>query len=111
MSGKAAKVIVTERQFAILEQISKASTTSQQLIQRANIILLGFAKSFNENIAQQVGLNRQQVGLWRRRWACSFDALGKKGGERDRRKSIDSQPSIGQKMDIDPCHGVSKCLV
>ena len=75
MSGKAAKVIVTERQFAILEQISKARTASQQLVQGANIILLGFAKSFNENIAQQVGLNRQQVGLWRRRWACSFDAL------------------------------------
>ena len=75
MSGKAAKVIVTERQFAILEQISKASTASQQLIQRANIILWGFAKSFNEDIALQVGLNRQQVGLWRQRWACSFDAL------------------------------------
>jgi transposase len=75
MSGKAAKVIVTEKQFAILEQIAKAPTASQQLIQRANIILLAFTKSFNEQIAVQVGLNRQQVGVWRRRWADSFDAL------------------------------------
>lgn len=75
MSGKAAKIIVTEQQFAILKQLVKAPTASHQLRQRANIILLAFAKEFNEEIAKQVGLNRQQVGLWRRRWADSFDAL------------------------------------
>lgn len=75
MSGKAAKIIVTEKQLAILQQIANATTASSQLIQRANIILLAFAKLFNEEIAKQVRLNRQQVGLWRRRWASSFDAL------------------------------------
>jgi transposase len=29
----------------------------------------------NAEIAEQVGLNRQQVGLWRRRWADSWQAL------------------------------------
>lgn len=75
MSGKAAKIVVTEKQFAILEEIAKAHTESQQLIQRAKIALLAFAKNSNEEIAVQVGLNRQQVGVWRRRWADSFDAL------------------------------------
>ena len=67
MSGKAANVIVTEKQHAILEQIANARTASQQLIQRAKIILLAFGGMLNMQIPEQVGLNRQQVGLWRRR--------------------------------------------
>ena len=59
MSGKAAKVIVTEKQQAILEQIANARTASQQLIQRAKIILLAFAGMLNMQISEQVGLNRQ----------------------------------------------------
>jgi transposase len=75
MSGKAAKVIVTEEQHEILQQIANARTASQQLIQRANVILLAFPGMLNAKIAEQVGLNRQQVGLWRRRWADSWQAL------------------------------------
>ena len=29
----------------------------------------------NTEIAHQIGLARKQVGLWRRRWQQSFDAL------------------------------------
>lgn len=75
MSGKAAKVIVTEKQLTILQQIANAPTLSQCLIERATIILLAFDKVLNIDIAKQVGLNRQQIGLWRRRWQQSFDAL------------------------------------
>jgi transposase len=75
MSGKAAKVIVTEKQLAILEQITNARTAPQQLIQRAKIILLAFGGMLNMQIPEQVRLNRQQVGLWRRRWADSWQAL------------------------------------
>lgn len=75
MSGKAARVIVTEKQFAILQQIANAPSSSQCLIQRASIILSAFDKVLNVDIALQVLLNRQQVGLWRRRWADSFNAL------------------------------------
>jgi transposase len=75
MSGKAARVIVTEKQFTILQQIANAPSSAQCLIQRANIILSAFAKTLNVDIARQVALNRQQVGLWRRRWVDSFDAL------------------------------------
>ena len=75
MSGKAAKVDVTEKQLAILEQIANARIASQQLIQRATIILSAFAGILNRDIAMQVGLDRHQVGLWRRRWADSWQAI------------------------------------
>ena len=75
MSGKAAKVIVTQTQHLLLQEIAKARTVPLQLIQRAKIILWSFEKKHNMEIADQVGLNRLQVGIWRRRWADSFDAL------------------------------------
>jgi hypothetical protein len=39
------------------------------------VILLGFAGTLNVAIAEETGLGRRQVGLWRRRWQESFDAL------------------------------------
>ncbi len=75
MSGKAAKIIVTEKQHAILEQIVNARTAPQHLIQRAKILLLAFGGILNMQIPEQVGLKRQQIGLWRRRWADSWPAL------------------------------------
>ncbi len=75
MSGKAAKIVLTEKQERILRQIHRSTTASQRLAQRAGIILLAFAGSLNVGIAKMVGLARKQVGLWRRRWQQSFDAL------------------------------------
>jgi len=67
-------LVVTEKQLAILESIAKAPTESKQLIQHA-LFDWHLQKMFNEQIAGQVGLNRQQVGVWRWRWADSFDSL------------------------------------
>lgn len=75
MSGKAAKAVVTETQHAILQQMASATTSAVQHAQRAKVILEAFQGKLNEDIAAQVGLNRVQVGLWRRRWANSFAAL------------------------------------
>ena len=75
MSGKAAEVNVTEKQHAILEQIANARIASHQLIQRATIILSAFAGILNRDIATQVDLDRHQVGLWRRRWTDSWQAI------------------------------------
>jgi transposase len=36
---------------------------------------MAYEKMFNGDIAAQVGLHRDQVGLWRRRWNESWDAL------------------------------------
>jgi hypothetical protein len=75
MSGKAAKIALSEKQEGILQQIRSSTTAPQRLVQRVGIILLAFSGSRNVDIARELGLARKQVGLWRRRWQHSFDAL------------------------------------
>ena len=75
MSGKAAKILLTEKQQDILQSISRSTTAPSRLIQRVSAILMAFAGLFNATIADEIGLRRKQVGLWRRRWQQSFDAL------------------------------------
>jgi transposase len=75
MAGKAAKIIVSERQQVLLKEFSKSRTVSKSVSQRATILLLGFQGLFNEEIAVRVGLNRLQVGLWRQRWRDAWQAL------------------------------------
>ena len=75
MPGKAAKIVITERQQDVLRALRNAPTASSQLRQRASIILLAFDGRDNPDIAAEVGLSRRQVGLWRRRWAHAWDQL------------------------------------
>jgi transposase len=75
MPGKAAKILITERQQAILRSLRDSATVAVRLQQRATIILLAFDGLPNEDIAVQIGLERHQVGIWRRRWAKTFDCL------------------------------------
>ena len=56
MSGKAAKVLITERQQVILEQMSRSATIAFRLRQRAQIILLAFEGRLNEQIEPIVEL-------------------------------------------------------
>lgn len=75
MSGKAAKIVLTEGQHAILQQIIRSTTAPQRLVQRARLIVLAFGGMCNGGIGGLIGLRRKQVGLWRRRWKQSFEAL------------------------------------
>src|SRR3954452_17494184 len=75
MPGKAAKVVITERQQEILDQFRRARSEPSFLRQRATLILLAFAGLLNEQIAPQVALERHQVGIWRSRWADALDRL------------------------------------
>jgi transposase len=75
MAGKAAKIVISERQQKLLEEFRKSRTLGKCLVQRATIILLGFTGMLNEQIASQVGLNRTQVGIWRQRWRDAWEAL------------------------------------
>jgi putative transposase len=75
MSGKARKVVITERQQEVLVSLVRSSTSPQRLVTRGEIILLAFEGKLNQEIAQQVSLNPDQVGTWRRRWQEAFDRL------------------------------------
>ncbi len=75
MSGKAAKIMVTEKQQAILQHIARSATSTVRHVRRARIILEGFQGKLNREISAIVGLDRVQIGLWRRRWADSSAAL------------------------------------
>src|SRR4051794_19917454 len=75
MPGTAARVRVTEKQLAILEELSRSRTEAKGIVRRASILVLGFQGLLNEQIAVEVGLNRQQVGIWRQRWREAWDSL------------------------------------
>ena len=75
MPGTAAKVKVTEKQLVVLQELSRSRTAAKGIVQRALIIVLGFQGLLNEQIAVEVGINRQQVGVWRQRWRDAWDAL------------------------------------
>ena len=75
MPGTAAKIKVTEKQLVILQELSRSRSASKGIVQRALIILLGFQGLLNEEIALQVGMNRQQVGVWRQRWRDAWKAM------------------------------------
>lgn len=75
MPGKAAKVTISERQQAVLIDLSRSRSEAKFISQRATIILLAFEKRSNEEIAEIVGLERKQVGFWRRRWQQAWNSL------------------------------------
>ena len=61
MPGTAAKIRISEKQQFVLQEFSRSRSVAKSAVQRATIILLGFQGLLNEEIAVQVGLNRQQV--------------------------------------------------
>ena len=75
MPGSAAKLVITERQQAVLRQMAGAPTSSVRLAQRAEIILRAFAGEENRAIAAEIGLDPTAVGLWRRRWVQAWPKL------------------------------------
>jgi Homeodomain-like domain len=75
MPGRAAKVLITERQQVVLQAMTRSRTCPQALAQRAAMILLAFDGWDNQDIAARLGCERHAVGLWRRRWAQAFRRL------------------------------------
>lgn len=68
-------IALTNRQRTILQQLVRRPTCPQHLVWRANIILTADASITNEQIAQQLGLNRLTVRTWRNRWAMAAESL------------------------------------
>jgi hypothetical protein len=75
MPGKAAKVLITERQQEILTTMTRSRGCAQGLAQRAQMILLAFEGWENGAIAEFLECERHGIGIWRRRWKNAFDNL------------------------------------
>ena len=74
MPSKTVKVTITERQ-RISTVPFKTRSRCRPSFERAAIILLAFDRQVYPQIAAQVGLSRQKVSLWQRRWADAWDRL------------------------------------
>lgn len=75
MSGKAARVELTELMHRILQEIVSSRSIGTAIITRAKIIQMAFLKHSNQMIGERLECSRETVGLWRRRWRDSFTAL------------------------------------
>jgi putative transposase len=66
---------LSDRQQAVLQSLVRRQTSPQGRVYRAKAILAAAAGNSNEHIAQQLGLNRNTVCTWRRRWQLAIEAL------------------------------------
>jgi transposase len=63
-----AALVITGEERAELERRVRAHTTPQRMVRRCRAVLLAAEGVPNRQIAPSVGLNENQVGLWRRRF-------------------------------------------
>jgi transposase len=75
MPGSAAKLVITERQQAVLRQMAAASTSPVRLAQRAEVVLRAFAGEENQANTAAIDLDATAVGMWRRRWVKAWPKL------------------------------------
>ena len=75
MCGKAAKTPLTTLMHEILQQLSTSRNIGNAVVTRSKIILMAFQKVENQTIALRMGVCAKMIGIWRRRWRDSFEAL------------------------------------
>ena len=73
MSGKAAKIELTELMHEILQGIASSRSIGSAIVTRAIIILRAFLKYSNQTIGEQLECCCETVGKWRRRWRDSYE--------------------------------------
>jgi transposase len=91
----APKIMLSAEEEKALTKLSRSNTTSVRLARRAKIVLLAARGKDNQQIAEELGVGRVQVGRWRERYA---DA-GMAGIEQDlprggRRPMVDAQAIV-----------------
>ena len=92
MVKKAERIRLGARDREVLEAWIRAHSTAQSVVMRARIILLAAAGGSNSGIAEQLGVSRPTVIMWRRRFKRDGPpALGVTKPGRGRRPSIPAQ--------------------
>ena len=80
MAAQASHVTVPPEARKILERLVRATKTSQQLAERARIVLWSAEGWGDRKLAKKLAVDRQRVRRWRKRWAAEerrvLDAVG-----------------------------------
>jgi len=63
-----------------LEEIARSRQLSHSLVERAKIILLADAGKNNKMISEELHLQEETVGKWRKRWLSASTELAASGG-------------------------------
>lgn len=71
---KPPRVVLSVVQRDELERLVSAHKTGQAVVRRARVVLLAAMGYSNADIAKQIPMDVEAVGLWRRRWTA-FDAI------------------------------------
>lgn len=66
---------LSARQQEGLERLVRSSTAQQRLVSRARIVLAAARGGLNRDLAQDLGMKADTIGLWRRRWAAAQQRL------------------------------------
>ena len=82
-----------------LEEFVRRRLAAQQLVLRARIILLAADRKSSTEIANELAVTREMVGLWRRRWA-SFAAIPL--SELSVSERLEDAPRPGKPLTITP---------
>jgi hypothetical protein len=67
---KPPEVVLTSAERRELERLVSAQKTGQARVRRARVVLLAAMRYSNTEIAEQVPMDVEAVGLWRRRWVA-----------------------------------------
>jgi putative transposase len=67
---KPPEIVLSRDERAGLENLVRAHMSGQALVRRARVVLLAAMCYSNMDIARQVPMDEEAVGLWRRRWAA-----------------------------------------
>src|SRR6185437_5893019 len=68
MVPTAASIVLTPSERSLLEQLTRSTSEEHRLVQRARIVLGAAQGASNRNMAEQLGLTRKTVGVWRQRY-------------------------------------------
>ncbi len=71
----AATITLTTKQKAVLEPLARARMAPQRLVERTRIVLLAAEGRNNEDLADELSVDRQRVRRWRTRWAKASASL------------------------------------
>lgn len=92
MSRRAARIVLTPEEEAVLDKWSRGRTIPARLVERAQIIRMAADDILSQDIAEQLEISRPTVQLWRQRFlALRLPGLEKDAPRPGRLPSISSE--------------------